>query len=85
MKNDGLRAELEHRIAELRARYPRIAACRAALEDWREGGEPRYAARLDIRWPQHQTLIAGPPQASAEAALAAAFALAAQRVERRHA
>ena len=78
MKNDGLQAGIEHRIAELRAAYPRISFCRAMLEDWHEGAEPRHCLRLDIRWPQHQSLIAGPACGSAEQAVEAAFDVAAR-------
>ena len=76
MKNDSLGAEIEHRIAELCAAHPRISHCSARMEDWREGGKPRYALGLDIRWPQHQSLVSGPACASAEEAVEAAFAKA---------
>jgi len=77
MKSDTLQAGIEHRIAELRAAHPRIAACHATLDEWHEDTGPRYALRLDIRWPQHQSLISGPAHASAEQAVQAAFDLAA--------
>jgi hypothetical protein len=73
MKHDSLQADMEHRIAELRAAYPRISDCRATLEDWREGGARRHSLRLDIRWPQHQSLISGPARESPEEAVQAAF------------
>jgi hypothetical protein len=73
MKSDGLHAELGHRIAELRARYPRVQHCEARIEQWQEDGEPRHAVRLDIRWPQHQHLVSGPARANAAQALQAAF------------
>lgn len=76
MRKDSLRADIEHRIAELRGAYPRISHCSALMEDWREAGKPRYALRLDIRWPQHQSLVSGPACASAEEAVEAAFAKA---------
>ena len=76
MKKDSLQASIEHRIAELRAAYPRISHCSAQMEDWREGDEPRHALRLDIRWPQHQSLVSGPACASPENAVDAAFAKA---------
>jgi hypothetical protein len=78
MKNDSLRAGLEHRIAELRAAHPRISACHATLDEWHEDTGPRYALRLDIRWPQHQSLVSGPARASAEEAMQAAFEKAGQ-------
>ena len=73
MKRDSLRGEIEHRIVELRAACPRISHCSARMEDWREGGKPRYALGLDIRWPQHQSLVSGPACASAEEAVEATF------------
>jgi hypothetical protein len=78
MKHDGLQARIEHGIAELRAAYPRITDCRAALDRWREGAAERHALRLDIRWPQHQSLVSGPACDSAEAAVQAAFDKAAR-------
>jgi len=78
MESDSLQAHIQHAIADLRAAYPRIAACRAALEDWREGAEARHSLRLDIRWPQHQSIISGPVRASAEQAVQAAFDKAAR-------
>ena len=85
MRGDSLQAGIEHRIAELRAAYPRIGACRAMLEDWQEGAEPRYSLRLDIRWPQHQSLISGPARDSAERAVEAGFDKAARTMGQAHA
>lgn len=80
MKSDGLQAELGHRIAELRARFPRVRRCEALLDEWREDGEPRHAVRLDIHWPQHQHLVSGPPRASAAQAVQAAFEKATEQL-----
>lgn len=77
--DDSLQARMQHEIAELRAAYPRITGCHAALDEWREGADSRYALRLDIRWPQHQSLISGAAKADAYAALHAAFAAARRR------
>ena len=85
MKPDTLRAELEHRIAELRAAHPRIGVCHATLDEWHEDAGPRHALRLDIRWPQHQSLVSGPAHASVRAAVEAAFELVARTLERPHA
>jgi hypothetical protein len=52
MRKDTLQTEIEHRIADLRAAYPRIAVCHATLDEWHEDAGPRHALRLDIRWPQ---------------------------------
>jgi hypothetical protein len=76
MKKDSLRTEIEHRIAELCAAHPSISHCSSRMEDWRDAGKPCYALRLDIRWPQHQSLVSGPACASAEEAVEAAFAKA---------
>lgn len=85
MRSDPLPASIEHRIAELRARYPRVTFWRAALGHWAEGGESRHALRFDIRWPQHQSLLSGPARTSAEQAVEAAFEEAAHRLEEIHA
>lgn len=85
MKADTWQADIEHRIAELRAAYPRIGACHASLEDWRDGAARRYALQLDIRWPQHQSLIAGPARRSVEQAIEDAFRAAACGLEETHA
>lgn len=85
MKPDTLRADIEHRIAELRAAYPRIAVCHATLDEWHEDAGPRHALRLDIRWPQHQTLVSGPAQPGARAAVEAGFKVATQRLKDTHA
>ena len=80
MDTDSLQARIEHESAELRALYPHIKDCLTAMVQWSEGGEKRYALGLDIRWPQHQTLISGEAKDSAAAAIAAAFHTAHQRV-----
>lgn len=85
MKSDGLQAGVEHRIAELRSAYPRISVCHAMLEDWHADATPRYSLLLDIRWPQHQSLISGPARASADEAVDAAFDLARRSLEPPHA
>lgn len=66
------------RIADLRAAHPKITVCHATLEQWHEDTGPRHALRLDLRWPQHQSLISGPARASAEEAVQAAFEKAAR-------
>jgi hypothetical protein len=73
MESETLQARIQHEIADLRAQYPRIAHCHGVVEDWEHDGERRYALRLDIRWPQHQSLVSGPACASAEEAVRAAF------------
>jgi hypothetical protein len=78
--DDSLQARIEHEIADLRAAYPAIRAMHAVLEDWQEDAEHRYALRLDIRLPQHQSLLSGGAQASAYAAVHAAFNAASERM-----
>ena len=80
MDIDSVQARLAHESAELRARYPHITDCGTPLVQWDEAGKKRYALRLDIRWPQHQTLLSGEPRDDALAAIAAAFASARTRV-----
>jgi hypothetical protein len=50
------------------------------LEDWQEGPEHRYALRLDLRLPQHQSLVSAGARASAYAALRAGFDAAHERM-----
>jgi hypothetical protein len=78
MESETLQARIEHEIAELRARFPRVTACHPTLEQW----EGKHALRLDIRWPQHQSLVSGPPSATPEAAVRAAFDQAAHALTR---
>jgi hypothetical protein len=85
MKSDTLQASIEHRIAELRAAHPQITVCHATLDEWHEDAGPCHALRLDIRWPQHQSLVSGPARPSVRAAVEAAFELAARTLERAHA
>jgi hypothetical protein len=80
MDIDSVQARIEHESAELRARYPHITDCSSLLVQWDEAGKKRYSLRLDIRWPQHQTLLSGEPEDDALAAIAAAFASARTRV-----
>jgi hypothetical protein len=81
VRSDSLQADIEHRIAELRAAHPRISVCHATLDEWHEDAGPRHALRLDIRWPQHQSLVNGPARTTAHAAVQAGFELAARTVE----
>ena len=78
--DDDLQARIQHEIAELRAAHPRITAFHAALEQWFEGTDARYSLGLDIRWPQHQSLISSEARSSAYAAVRAAFDAAAKQL-----
>lgn len=78
--DDDLQARIQHEIAELRAAYPRISAFHAALDHWYEGADALYSLGLDIRWPQHQSLISGGARNSAYAAVRAAFDAAAKHL-----
>lgn len=81
MDIDSIHARVEHESAELRARFPHITECRSALVQWNEAGKKIYSLKLDLRWPQHQTLLAGDATEDAGAAIATAFAHARQRVQ----
>lgn len=72
MKNDT-QARIEHEIAELRGAYPRITSCQSAFRSWFEDGAPRHSLWLDIRWPEHQSIVSGPASESVEQALQAGF------------
>jgi hypothetical protein len=80
MKRDPADAALEHRIADLRTRYPGIERVLARIE--RGPGHPApYAVRLDIRCPQQQTLLSGPLCLELDDAARAAFEAAAARLQ----
>jgi len=64
MDRESLQAQIHHEVAEFQARFPQITACRSTLDEWLEEGRCRYALRLDIRWPEHQTLVSGEAQDS---------------------
>lgn len=85
MDFNSIQGRIEHEIAELRGAYSRVESCHSALVQWKDDEQARYSLGLDIRWPQHQVLVSGPAQASADAAVEAAFRLARERLERRSA
>jgi hypothetical protein len=72
MKSDT-QARIEHEIAELRGACPHITSCHSALRTWFTDGAPRHALWLDIRWPDHQSIVSGPACDSVERALQAGF------------
>jgi len=80
MESDSIQARIEHETAELHALYPHIEKCHTALVRWTDPEGSHYSLGLDIRWPQHQTLVSGEAKDSPTAAIAAAFATARQRV-----
>jgi len=71
--NSDLHARIEHEVAELRGAYPCITSCHSALRKWTEDGAQRHSLWLDLRWPQHQSIVSGPARGSADAALQAGF------------
>ena len=71
MESNALQVRAERVVAELRSAYPQITTCHTALRSWREGAQLRYSLRLDIRWPQHQSIISGPACGSVDEALQA--------------
>ncbi|HYI88088.1 MAG TPA: hypothetical protein VEX61_13455 [Burkholderiales bacterium] len=72
MENDT-QARVEHEIAELRGAFPRVTSCLSALRTWFEDGQPRHCLWLDIRWPEHQSILSGAACDSVEQALQAGF------------
>lgn len=72
MKSDA-QARIEHEIVELRGAYPRVTSCHSALRTWVEDGAARHSLWLDLRWPQHQSIVSGRACASVEEALQAGF------------
>ena len=85
MESDSLQARIQHDIAELRGAHPRITACHFALRNWREDSRPRHSLWLDIRWPEHQSIVSGPARGSADEAVRAGFEKARESLEPDHA
>lgn len=81
MDRETLEARIELEAAHLKARFPQISACRSTLDEWQEDGDSRYALRLDIRWPQHQTLVSGAAKDNPLGALRAALEAAGRQLQ----
>jgi len=73
MNRDSLEALIAHESAALREAFPQVSSCRAQLETLNEGEARRYSVQLDIRWPEHQSLISGKSKHDTHAAVHAAF------------
>lgn len=78
MDAGSLRALIEHEIAELRAAYPRISKCRAKTETLNGS----ISVGLDIRLPEHQSLVSGPLRDDPYVAVRAAFEAARRSLDR---
>lgn len=71
---------IEHQVAELRRRFPRVLSCRTRMDAFGEGLTSRYSLELDIRLPERQCLIAGEARHDAHAAVYSAFEQAQRRL-----
>jgi hypothetical protein len=80
MDDDSLHARIEHETAELCTLYPHIKDCYSAMVHWTDAEGSHYSLSLDIRWPQHQTLVSGEAKDSAAAAVESGFRTARLRV-----
>ncbi len=85
MDRESLQAQIHHEVAEFQARFPQITACRSTLDEWLEEGRSRYAVRLDIRWPEHQTLVSGEAKDSPLGAVRAALETARRQLQQERA
>jgi hypothetical protein len=81
MDPQSAQERIEQETVQLRAGFPHVTHCHTALVQWKDGDVKRYSLHLDIRWPQHQTLISGQARDSAEAAIGAAFQVARERLK----
>jgi hypothetical protein len=81
---ESLQSRIQHELAELRACFPQISACHSTFDEWTEDQDSRYALRLDIRWPQHQTLVSGDAKDNPLDAVRAAFDAARAAAAGRH-
>ena len=85
MESNTPRAHIEHGIAELRGAHPGITTCLSTLHNWQEDADERHSLWLDIRWPQHQSIVSGPARGTVDAAVRAALEQAARVLEQSHA
>ena len=81
MDRQSLQERIHHEVAEFQARFPQIAACRTTLDEWLEDGRSLYSLRLDIRWPEHQTLLTGEAKDSPLDAVRAALDAARRQIQ----
>ncbi|TAK86808.1 MAG: hypothetical protein EPO20_06160 [Betaproteobacteria bacterium] len=81
MDRETLEGRIQLELAQLQARFPQVSACRSTLDEWQEDGNSRYALRLDIRWPQHQTLVSGDAKDNPLGALRAALEAAERQLQ----
>jgi hypothetical protein len=81
MNRDSLDALIAHESAALREAFPQISGCRARIETLSEGEARRYSVLLDIRLPEHQSLISGKSKHDTHAAVHAAFEEARRQLE----
>ena len=84
MRSDSLQALIEHGIADLCAAYPDITSCQFALQGARDGERMRHSLWLDIRAPEHQSIVCGPACASEHEAVQAGLAKARYELEDLH-
>ena len=84
MRSDSLQALIEHGIADLRAAYPDITSCQFALQGARDGEHMRHSLWLDIRAPQHQSIVCGPVCPSEHEAVQAGLEKARHELEDLH-
>jgi hypothetical protein len=85
MELDTPQALVQHHIAELRGAYPRVTDCHFALLKGGDAAQPRHSLWLDIRWPQHQSIVSGPTCGSQLEAVRAGFQKARRILEDCHA
>jgi hypothetical protein len=81
MDRETLQARIHHELAEFQAGFPQIRACRSTLDEWQDEGGSHYALRLDIRWPEHQTLVSGEAKDSPLGAVRAALDAARRQLQ----
>lgn len=80
--SDAFDAMGQREIDELRAWHPGIAV-RILRETLGGGPGAQHCVALDIRGPEFQEIVSGPPSSSAQKALAAAMAEAQERLRSR--
>jgi hypothetical protein len=80
-RSEALEARIRNAVAELAGLYPQLSACHVAAEKVAPGPAEAFCVRLDLRFPEHQSLLNGEPCASLDLAIRSAFNAAKRRLE----
>jgi hypothetical protein len=79
-RSEALEARIRDAVAGLADLCPQLSACHVVAEKAAPGGCEAFCVRLDLRLPEHQSLLNGEPCASLDLAIRGAFDAARKRL-----